>query len=251
MMKEPNHLKWNKLLGPVQNVANSCRKGAATNVIFGLALGYQSVIIPISAIAVNIFVSFSFSTMYDIVVAALGILSTIATGLAIDAYGPITDNAGGIAEMAGMIHRIRERTDALDVAANTTASIGKGFSIGSAALVYLALFVAFVSRASISNVDVLTPKVFIGLLIGAMLPVWAVLPLRWWRRFGDNSTLSLMEGTAKPDYATCIQILTDASIKEIIPPSDLVMLTPLIIGTFFSVETLSGGWLGHLYLESS
>ncbi|KAL2898971.1 Pyrophosphate-energized vacuolar membrane proton pump 1, partial [Bienertia sinuspersici] len=135
---------------PVQDVADSCRTGAAINVIFGLALGYQSVIIPIFAIAVSIFVSFSFSAMC-IVVAALGMLSTIATGLAIDAYGPISDNDGGIVEMAGMSHRIHERTDALDAAGNTTAAIGKDFAIGSTALVSLALF---------------------GLLIGAMLPYW-------------------------------------------------------------------------------
>lgn len=113
------------ICSPVQDVADSCRTGAATNVIFGLALGYKSVIIPIFAIAISIFVSFSFAAMYGIAVAALGMLSTIATGLAIDAYGPISDNAGGIAEMAGMSHRIRERTDALDAAGNTTAAIGK------------------------------------------------------------------------------------------------------------------------------
>ena len=109
----------------MQDVADSCRTGAATNIIFGLALGYKSVIIPIFAIAISIFVSFSFAAMYGIAVAALGMLSTIATGLAIDAYGPISDNAGGIAEMAGMSHHIRERTDALDAAGNTTAAIGK------------------------------------------------------------------------------------------------------------------------------
>ncbi|KAI5398167.1 Pyrophosphate-energized vacuolar membrane proton pump 1, variant 3 [Lathyrus oleraceus] len=157
---------------PVQDVADSCRTGAATNVIFGLALGYKSVIIPIFSIAISIFGSFSFVAMYGVAVDALGMLSTIATGLAIDAYGPISDNAGGIAEMAGMSHRIRERTDALDAAGNTTAAIGKGFAIGSAALVSLALFGAFVSRAGVTTVDVLTPKVFIGLIVGAMLPYW-------------------------------------------------------------------------------
>ena len=110
---------------PVQDVADACRTGAATNVIFGLALGYKSVIIPIFAIAVGIYVSFTIAAMYGIAMAALGMLSTIATGLSIDAYGPISDNAGGIAEMAGMSHRIRERTDALDAAGNTTAAIGK------------------------------------------------------------------------------------------------------------------------------
>ncbi|XP_072952631.1 pyrophosphate-energized vacuolar membrane proton pump-like [Typha angustifolia] len=242
---------------PVQDVADSCRTGAATNVIFGLALGYKSVIIPIFAIAVSIFVSFSFAAMYGIAVAALGMLSTIATGLAIDAYGPISDNAGGIAEMAGMSHRIRERTDALDSAGNTTAAIGKGFAIGSAALVSLALFGAFVSRAAISTVDVLTPKVFIGLIVGAMLPYWfsamtmksvgsAALKMVEEVRRQFNTIPGLMEGTAKPDYATCVKISTDASIKEMIPPGALVMLTPLIVGTLFGVETLSGILAGSL-----
>ncbi|KAL0380378.1 UNVERIFIED_CONTAM: Pyrophosphate-energized vacuolar membrane proton pump, partial [Sesamum angustifolium] len=242
---------------PVQDVADSCRTGAATNVIFGLALGYKSVIIPIFAIAISIFVSFSFAAMYGIAVAALGMLSTIATGLAIDAYGPISDNAGGIAEMAGMSHRIRERTDALDAAGNTTAAIGKGFAIGSAALVSLALFGAFVSRASISTVDVLTPKVFIGLIVGAMLPYWfsamtmksvgsAALKMVEEVRRQFNTIPGLMEGHAKPDYATCVKISTDASIKEMIPPGALVMLTPLIVGIFFGVETLSGVLAGSL-----
>ncbi|KAK6120474.1 hypothetical protein DH2020_045784 [Rehmannia glutinosa] len=242
---------------PVQDVADSCRTGAATNVIFGLALGYKSVIIPIFAIAISIFVSFSFAAMYGIAVAALGMLSTIATGLAIDAYGPISDNAGGIAEMAGMSHRIRERTDALDAAGNTTAAIGKGFAIGSAALVSLALFGAFVSRAEISTVDVLTPKVFIGLIVGAMLPYWfsamtmksvgsAALKMVEEVRRQFNTIPGLMEGLAKPDYATCVKISTDASIKEMIPPGALVMLTPLIVGTFFGVETLSGVLAGSL-----
>nr|XP_009763192.1 PREDICTED: pyrophosphate-energized vacuolar membrane proton pump 1-like isoform X2 [Nicotiana sylvestris] len=242
---------------PVQDVADSCRTGAATNVIFGLALGYKSVIIPIFAIAASIYVSFSLAAMYGIAVAALGMLSTIATGLAIDAYGPISDNAGGIAEMAGMSHSIRERTDALDAAGNTTAAIGKGFAIGSAALVSLALFGAYVSRAGIKTVDVLAPKVFIGLIVGAMLPYWfsamtmksvgsAALKMVEEVRRQFNSIPGLMEGTAKPDYATCVKISTDASLKEMIPPGALVMLTPLIAGTFFGVETLAGVLAGSL-----
>ncbi|EPS59584.1 pyrophosphate-energized vacuolar membrane proton pump, partial [Genlisea aurea] len=242
---------------PVRDVADSCRTGAATNVIFGLALGYKSVIVPIFAIAVSIFVSFSFAAMYGIAMAALGMLSTIATGLAIDAYGPISDNAGGIAEMAGMSHRIRETTDALDAAGNTTAAIGKGFAIGSAALVSLALFGAFVSRADVSSVDVLTPKVFIGLIVGAMLPYWfsamtmksvgsAALKMVEEVRRQFNTIPGLIEGTAKPDYATCVKISTDASIREMIPPGALVMLTPLVVGIFFGVETLSGVLAGAL-----
>eukprot|EP00249_Psilotum_nudum_P017195 c26204_g1_i1 orf=372-2651(-) len=243
--------------GPVQDVADSCRTGAATNVIFGLALGYKSVIIPIFAIAVAIFVSIALSAMYGTAVAALGMLSTMATGLAIDAYGPISDNAGGIAEMAGMSHRIRERTDALDAAGNTTAAIGKGFAIGSAALVSLALFGAYVSRAEISKVDVLSARVFIGLIVGAMLPYWfsaltmksvgkAALKMVEEVRRQFETIPGIMEGTAKPDYATCVKISTDASIREMIPPGALVLLTPLIVGTFFGVQTLAGVLAGAL-----
>ncbi|CAN4096566.1 unnamed protein product [Withania somnifera] len=199
------------VFSPVQDVADSCRTGAATNVIFGLALGYKS--------------------------SLLAMLSTIATGLAIDAYGPISDNAGGIAEMAGMSHRIRERTDALDAAGNTTAAIGKGFAIRSAALVSLALFGAFVSRAGISTVDVLTPKVFMACLLSVGSATLKMVE-EVCRQF--NTIPGLMEGTAKPDYANCIKISTAASIKEMIPPGALVMLTPLIGGTLFGVETLSG-----------
>lgn len=242
---------------PVQDVADSCRTGAATNVIFGLALGYKSVIIPIFAIAVAIYVSFILAAMYGVALAALGMLSTIATGLTIDAYGPISDNAGGIAEMAGMSQRIRDRTDALDSAGNTTAAIGKGFAIGSAALVSLSLFGAFVSRAELAAVDVLTPRVFIGLIVGAMLPYWfsamtmksvgsAALKMVEEVRRQFNTMPGLMEGTTKPDYANCVKISTDASLREMIPPGALVMLTPLIAGTFFGVQTLSGVLAGAL-----
>ena len=265
---------------PVQDVADSCRTGAATNVIFGLALGYKSVIVPIFSIALSIYVSFRLAAMYGIAMAALGMLSTIATGLAIDAYGPISDNAGGIAEMAGMSHEVRERTDSLDAAGNTTAAIGKvhvlfsfiflnessvsyiymlcqGFAIGSAALVSLALFGAFVSRAGIKTVNVMNPKVFIGLIVGAMLPYWfsamtmksvgsAALKMVEEVRRQFNSIPGLMEGRTKPDYANCVKISTDASLREMIPPGALVLVTPLIAGTFFGVETLAGLLAGSL-----
>ncbi|CAN6446499.1 unnamed protein product [Victoria cruziana] len=242
---------------PVRDVADSCRTGAATNVIFGLALGYKSVIIPIFAIIVAIYVSFTLAAMYGVAMAALGMLSTIAIGLTIDAYGPISDNAGGIAEMAGMSREIRHRTDALDAAGNTTAAIGKGFAIGSAALVSLALFGAFVSRASLKTVDLLSAKVFIGLIAGAMLPYWfssmtmksvgsAALKMVEEVRRQFNTTPGLMEGRIKPDYANCVRISTDASLREMIPPGALVLLSPLIAGTFFGVETLSGLLAGAL-----
>ncbi|XP_068649030.1 pyrophosphate-energized vacuolar membrane proton pump-like [Aristolochia californica] len=157
---------------PVHDDASSYRTGAATTVNVRLALGYKSIIISFFAIAVSIIINFSPVAMYGIAVVALGMLSTIATGLTIDAYGPIHDNAGGIAEMVGMSHRIRDRTDALDAAGPTTTAIGQGFAIGLATLVSFALLGTFVSRAEISPVDVLTPKVFIGLIVGAMLPYW-------------------------------------------------------------------------------
>ncbi|CAD6238579.1 unnamed protein product [Miscanthus lutarioriparius] len=242
---------------PVRDVADSCRTGAATNVIFGLALGYKSVIVPVFAIAASIYVGFTLASIYGIAVAALGMLSTVATGLAIDAYGPISDNAGGIAEMAGMSRRIRQRTDALDAAGNTTAAIGKGFAIGSAALVSLALFGAFVSRAGIADVNVLNPKVFVGLLVGAMLPYWfsamtmksvgsAALKMVEEVRRQFNTIPGLMEGRAAPDYARCVRISTDASLMEMMPPGALVLLAPLVAGTFFGVSTLAGLLAGAL-----
>ncbi|PAN17382.1 hypothetical protein GQ55_3G119400 [Panicum hallii var. hallii] len=243
--------------GPVQAVARSCRTGAATNVIFGLAVGYKSVIVPILAIAAAIYAGFRLAAMYGIALAALGMLSTIATGLAIDAYGPISDNAGGIAEMSGMPHRVRDRTDALDAAGNTTAAIGKGFAIGSAALVSLALFGAYVSRAGIKAVDVLSPRVFVGLLVGAMLPYWfsamtmrsvgsAALRMVEEVRRQFDTIPGLAEGLATPDYATCVRISTDASLRKMMAPGALVMLSPLVAGTLFGVETLAGLLAGAL-----
>jgi len=169
--------------GPVREVANSCHTGAATNIIFGLALGYLSTIVPVLALGFTAYVSFKLLGTFGISLAALGMLNNLAVALAIDAYGPISDNAGGIAEMADLGDDIRERTDALDAAGNTTAAVGKGFAIGSAALVSLALYGAFVTRAvemkvkvptshglTLNAIQLMNPMVFVGLLIGAMLP---------------------------------------------------------------------------------
>ncbi|KAL4855826.1 Pyrophosphate-energized vacuolar membrane proton pump [Chlorella vulgaris] len=244
---------------PVQDVADACRTGAATNIIFGMALGYKSAIVPCLIMAASIFTGFTLAHMYGIACAALGMLATISTCLAIDAYGPISDNAGGIAEMAGMGEDIRERTDALDAAGNTTAAIGKGFAIGSAALVSLALFGAYVTRAGISMVDssILDPEVFSGLLVGAMLPYWfsamtmksvgkAALAMVEEVRRQFNTIPGLMEGTARPDYRRCVEISTAASISEMVPPGILVMGTPLIVGTLFGVRALAGVLAGSL-----
>jgi inorganic pyrophosphatase len=155
---------------PVLEVAESCKTGAATNIIYGLALGYLSCIIPTFCLSFTIYLSFYLSGMYGIALSAIGMLSNLAISLAIDGYGPISDNAGGMVEMIHLDHSIREKTDALDAAGNTTAAIGKGFAIGSAALVSLALFGAFITRSKQTEVNILNPLEFAGLLLGAMLP---------------------------------------------------------------------------------
>jgi len=244
---------------PVQVVADACRTGAATNVIFGLALGYKSAVLPSVVLAATIYVAFSLAAMFGIACAAIGMLTTLATGLAIDAYGPISDNAGGIAEMAEMGADIRERTDALDAAGNTTAAIGKGFAIGSASLVSLALFGAFVTRAGISFKDasILDPKIFPGLLVGAMLPFWfsaqtmksvgkAALAMVEEVRHQFHTIPGIMEGTGRPNYSHCVEISTQASLREMVGPGILVMGTPIIVGTLFGVKALAGLLAGSL-----
>jgi len=244
---------------PVRDVADACSKGSSFNIIVGLALGYKSVIIPVFALAATIFVSFSLAGMFGIASAALGILSTLCIGLTIDAYGPICDNAGGIVEMSGMKDEVRERTDVLDAAGNTTAAIGKGFAIGSAAFVSLALFSAYVTTVHLNAVDLLSPYVFSGLLIGAMLPYWfTAMTLRSVgsaamamkaevaRQFEANPALLEEHSDALPDYKACISISTDASLKEMIPPGALVMLTPIIVGFLVGVEALAGCLAGAL-----
>jgi len=248
---------------PVREISEACKTGAATTIIYGLALGYKSVIIPVICLAITICVSFSLAGTYGIAVAALGILSTIAIGLTIDAYGPISDNAGGIAEMGELGPSIRVLTDALDAAGNTTAAIGKGFAIGSAALVSLALFGAFTTRVTLPILDsapvvnVLKPYVFSGLLVGAMLPYFfsamtmksvgkAALAMVEEVRRQFRTIKGLMEGTTPPDYKRCVEISTKASLKEMLPPGCLVMLTPLVIGFIFGTEALCGVLAGNL-----
>jgi len=156
--------------GPTLALAESCRNGPAPNIILGLALGYASVVIPIICLTATIGYAFSIAGMYGIGLAALGMLGSLPVALSIDGYGPISDNAGGVAEMCGLPSSIRQKTDALDAAGNTTAAVGKGFAIGSACLVGLALFGAFITRVRDNSVDILRPAQFAGLLMGAMLP---------------------------------------------------------------------------------
>jgi inorganic pyrophosphatase len=252
---------------PVRFVAEACKTGAATNIINGLALGYLSTIVPCFCIAFSVFASFLLAGCYGVALAALGILSTMAIGLTIDGYGPISDNAGGIAEMAGMDPVVRERTDALDAAGNTTAAIGKGFAIGSAAFVAVALFGAF--QTQIQNADqkiipgkttyhsavivnILDPRTFFGLIVGAMLPYWfsamtmksvgtaAMEMVREIQRQFREHGPELLRGDRLPDYTSCVMIATNASLKEMILPGALVVLTPILTGILLGPETLAG-----------
>jgi len=242
---------------PVKNVAKSSLTGAATNIIQGIALGYESAVIPIILIAITAFMSFQNAGLYGIAIAALGMLSTLVIALAIDAYGPVSDNAGGIAEMAGLPKDVRKKTDILDAAGNTTAAIGKGFAIGSAALTALALFSAFIAASGISSVNLLDNKVIAGLFIGGMLPfLFSAMTMKAVGRAAESmiievrrqfkSIKGLMEGKAKADYRKCVDISTKAALKEMIAPGLLVVLTPIGVGLLFGVETLAGVLAGTL-----
>jgi len=252
---------------PVREVANACKTGAATNMIYGIALGYKSAIIPVLVLSIVIYGSFTVCDMYGVSLAAIGFLSNLATGLTIDVYGPVCDNAGGIAEMAELEPYVREKTDALDAAGNTTAAIGKGFAIGSAALVSLALFGAFVTRIRHSSndelfqdgVNMLNPITFAFLIIGGMIPfAFAAMTMKSvgvaamemvmevQRQFDEKPHLLDANPTERPDYDACIRISTNASLKEMVPPSAMVILTPLLTGIFFGVYAVSGLLVGSL-----
>jgi K(+)-stimulated pyrophosphate-energized sodium pump len=247
---------------PVREVADASKTGAATNIIYGLALGYNSSVMPMILIALTAAISFSFAGMYGIAMAAIGMLGTIAVGLTIDAYGPVSDNAGGIAEMAEMGKDIRKRTDALDAAGNTTAAIGKGFAIGSAALTGLALTSAFLTRAAqarpeLNTINLTDPSVLSGLLVGGALPfAFSAMTMKSVgkaafdmieevrRQFREIP--GLLQGKARADYKTCVDISTKASLREMIAPGLLVILTPLLVGFLFGVKMLAGVLIGSL-----
>lgn len=238
---------------PTLKLAKACDMGPAPNIIQGLALGYESTVIPIMCLTATIAYAFSVAGMYGIGLAALGMLGSLPVALTIDGYGPISDNAGGIAEMSFLPSTIRDRTDALDAAGNTTAAVGKGFAIGSAGLVGLALFGAFVTRIEGKSVDILQPIQFSGLLVGAMLPyAFSALTMT---AVGDAAYEMMafiikdyeagQEEKAKgnkyvPDYQECIKISTNASLNKMIAPGALVMLTPLIAGCLFGPHAVEG-----------
>jgi H(+)-translocating pyrophosphatase len=243
--------------GPTLSLAESCKQGPAPNIILGLALGYVSTIIPILCITATIGYAFSTAGMYVIGLSALGMLGSLPVALSIDGYGPISDNAGGIAEMSGLPSHIRDKTDALDAAGNTTAAVGKGFAIGSACLVGLALFGAFITRVSDDEsdqtVDILKPIQFCGLLVGAMLPyAFSAMTMK---AVGDaaqemikfivmdytRGEKLIKEGKKyDPDYDGCIKISTEASLKKMIAPGALVLGSPLAAGFLFGPKAVAG-----------
>jgi len=241
---------------PVQDLAEACRMGAAPNIILGLALGYMSTVIPIMCLAVTIYISFLQAQMYGIALAALGMLGCLPIALSIDGYGPVADNAGGIAEMTGLHPDVRTATDKLDAAGNTTAAIGKGFAIGSACLVALALFGAFVTRAKLPLVNILEPLVFSGLLVGAMLPYWFSAMTMAAVGNAANEMISeikrqfaidaIRNREQEPDYQKCIEISTKASLKKMVAPGILVIGAPFLVGLFFGVQAVSGLLAGSI-----
>ncbi|MCL2748241.1 MAG: sodium-translocating pyrophosphatase [Oscillospiraceae bacterium] len=225
----------------VKGIAKQAETGPATTIIDGFAVGLTSTVIPILIIAIGIFLSFTCAGIYGIALAAVGMLSTTGMVVAVDAYGPVSDNAGGIAEMADLPHEVREITDKLDSVGNTTAAIGKGFAIGSAALTALALFASYAEIAGLKAIDLLQPTVVVGLLLGGVLPFF--FAARTMRSVGKaafqmieevrrqfKKDKGIMAGTSKPDYAKCVDISTKAALREMIIPGLLAVACPIVLG---------------------
>ena len=260
--------------GPVNSIAKQSMTGAATNIIAGLGVGMQSTAIPILIISSSIIGAYHFSGLYGIAMAALGMLANTGIQLAVDAYGPISDNAGGIAEMAELPKEVRERTDKLDAVGNTTAAIGKGFAIGSAALTALALFAAYMVQSGINSINIADPWVMSGLFVGGMLPflfssmamsavgsaamsmieevrrqfrdipelkkALELMNLKNENEWNDNDKNIYEEALSKAEHGRCVEISTQSAIKEMVFPGLLAVVSPVLIGFVFGPETLGG-----------
>ncbi|MBD8489960.1 sodium-translocating pyrophosphatase [Echinicola sp. CAU 1574] len=236
---------------PVNSIIKQSSTGHATNIIGGLSMGMESTVLPILVLAAGIYTSFLSAGLYGVAIAAAGMMATTAMQLAIDAFGPIADNAGGIAEMSGCDKKVRERTDILDAVGNTTAATGKGFAIASAALTALALFAAYVGLAGINSIDIYKADVLSGLFVGAMIPfIFSSLAIAAVGRAAMDMVNEvrrqfreipgIMEYKAKPEYDRCVQISTKASIREMIAPGAIALLVPIIVGFSFGPEVLGG-----------
>ncbi|CAN5612714.1 sodium-translocating pyrophosphatase [soil metagenome] len=236
---------------PVMSIIRQSATGHATNIIGGLAVGMESTLLPILVLAAGIYGSYACAGLYGVAIAAAGMMATTAMQLAIDAFGPIADNAGGIAEMSELPKEVREKTDILDAVGNTTAASGKGFAIASAALTALALFAAFVGIAGIDGIDIYRADVLAGLFVGGMIPfIFSSLAIR---AVGEAAMAmveevrrqfrtipGIMEGTGKPEYDKCVAISTQASLRKMMLPGAIALLSPLIIGFIFGPEVLGG-----------